>query len=159
MKYKTGIGYDIHQLIKGRKLFLGGIEVPFEMGLDGHSDADVALHAICDALLGAVAKGDIGEHFPDSDDDYKDISSLVLLEKVNEIIKKEGFDIGNIDILILAEKPKLTKYKEQMRKTIAGVLNINNENVNVKATTSEGLGSIGQKQAIAAFATVLLEQE
>ncbi len=156
MKYKTGIGYDIHRFVEGRKLFLGGVEVPYERGLDGHSDADVVLHAVCDALLGAVGKGDIGEHFPNTDDQFKDISSLILLERVYDVISQEGYAIGNLDIVIQAEEPNVKKYKSKMRSVIAEKLNIEQENVNIKATTQERLGAIGNKEGIAAFANVLL---
>jgi len=115
MQQKIGIGYDIHRLVKGRRLVLGGVEIPYEKGLDGHSDADVIIHAVCDALLGALGKGDIGEHFPNTDDEYKDISSLVFLEKVNSMIKQEAYSINNIDIIVQAEKPNLKSYKSQMR--------------------------------------------
>lgn len=154
--YKTGLGYDIHRLVKGRKLFLGGMEIPHEKGLEGHSDADVVLHAICDALLGAVGKGDIGEHFPNTDPKYKGISSLVLLEKVNKIVQDNGFSIGNIDTMILAEEPNLKVYKSKMRETIAKVLSLDPSCVNIKATTQEGTGFGATHEAIAAYATVLL---
>ena len=156
MHYKTGLGYDIHRLVKGRKLFLGGVEIPHSKGLDGHSDGDVVLHAICDALLGALGKGDIGEHFPNTDLKYKGISSLLLLEKVNEIVRGEGFAIGNIDTMILAEEPNLKAYKPKMRETIARTLGIDPSCVNIKATTQEGVGFGSTHDAIAAYATVLI---
>ncbi len=156
MIQKIGTGYDIHRLVNGRKLILGGVEIPFEKGLDGHSDADVLVHAICDALLGALGKGDIGAHFPNTEVKYKNISSLVLLSQVNDIIKKEGFTIGNIDTAVLAERPNLKSYKPSMRGAIARALGIEEKAVNIKATTQEGLGSVGQGEAIAAFASVLL---
>ena len=159
MRYRTGIGYDIHRFTEGRKLFLGGIEIPYERGLDGHSDADVVLHAVCDALLGAVGKGDIGEHFPNNDAKFKDISSLILLEKVYEVVVQEGYAIGNLDIVIQAEEPNVKKYKPQMRQVMAEKLNINQAEVNIKATTQERLGSLGNKEGIASFATVLLYQD
>jgi 2-C-methyl-D-erythritol 2,4-cyclodiphosphate synthase len=158
MKQRIGIGYDIHRLIKGRKLVLGGIEIPFDKGLEGHSDADVLLHAVCDAILGALGKGDIGEHFPNTDEQYKGISSLVLLEKVYAIADQEGYRIGNIDCVIQAEEPNLRKYKSQMRSHIADALAVDKNAVNIKATTQEQLGAIGKKEGIAAFASVLLEQ-
>ncbi|VAX35286.1 2-C-methyl-D-erythritol 2,4-cyclodiphosphate synthase [hydrothermal vent metagenome] len=158
-QYKTGLGYDIHRFAQGRKLFLGGVEVAYELGLEGHSDADVVLHAVCDALLGAVGKGDIGDHFPNTDAQYKDISSLVLLERVYDIVKEEGYGVGNLDIMIQAEVPNVKQYKPQMRVCIAKKLHIEESHVNIKATTQEGLGAIGNKEGIAAFATVLLEKE
>ncbi len=159
MKYRTGIGYDIHRLKKGRKLFLGGIEISYERGLEGHSDADVVLHAVCDALLGAAGKGDIGEHFPNNDERFRDISSLILLEKVYAVVVQEGYMVGNLDIVIQAEEPNVKKYKPQMRQVIAKRLNINPEEVNIKATTQERLGSLGNKEGIASFATVLLYRD
>lgn len=156
MKQRFGIGYDIHRLVKGRKLVLGGVPIPHEKGLDGHSDADVVLHAICDAILGALGKGDIGEHFPNTDKKYKDISSLTLLTEVNLLVKKESYRIGNIDAMILAEKPNLKIYKPRMRAAIAGNLGIDEGDVNIKATTQEGIGFGGKDEAIAAFASVLL---
>ena len=156
MKQRIGIGYDIHRLAEGRKLVLGGVEIPYEKGLEGHSDADVLLHAVCDAILGALGKGDIGEHFPNTDEQYKNISSLILLERVNAIVVEEGYTIGNIDCVIQAEEPNLGKHKYQMRHSIAGKLAIDENVVNIKATTQEQLGAIGKKEGIAAFASVLL---
>jgi 2-C-methyl-D-erythritol 2,4-cyclodiphosphate synthase len=155
---RIGFGYDLHKLVSGRKLILGGIEVPFNKGLLGHSDADVLLHAITDALLGAAGLGDIGEHFPDTDKQYKDISSAVLLQKAFALINKEGFTIGNIDAVIVLEKPKLSAYKEKMREKIAQILNIPKANVNVKAKTNEGLDSVGKGKAIAVYAIALLSK-
>ena len=156
MEQKIGIGYDIHRLVKGRKLFLGGVEIPHEKGLEGHSDADVLLHAICDAILGALGKGDIGEYFPNTDKKYKDISSLILLKEVNQMVKKEGYKIGNIDTMILVEKPNLKSYKPAMRLAIAGSLGIKEDAINIKATTQEGIGFGGKEEAIAAFASVII---
>lgn len=156
MKQRIGIGYDIHRLAKGRKLILGGVEIPYERGLEGHSDADVLLHAVCDAILGALGKGDIGEHFPNTDQQFKDISSLILLKRVSALVSEEGYTIGNIDCVIQAEEPNLKEYKEQMRHSIAGTLAIDESAVNIKATTQEQLGSLGNKEGIAAFASVLL---
>ncbi len=153
---RVGIGYDIHRLAKGRRLILGGVEIPYDRGLDGHSDADVLLHAVCDAILGALGKGDIGEHFPNTDARYRGISSLVLLEKVKAVADQEGYAVGNIDCVIQAEEPNLKRYKPQMRANIAAKLSVDEKAVNIKATTQEGLGSIGKKEGIAAFATVLL---
>ncbi len=156
MTQRVGIGYDIHRLTEGRKLILGGVEIPYERGLEGHSDADVLLHAVCDAILGALGKGDIGEHFPNTDDQYKNISSLVLLEKVKGIADQEGYGIGNVDCVIQAEEPNLKEYKLQMGLKIAEKLDVNEDAVNIKATTQERLGAIGNKEGIAAFASVLL---
>jgi len=156
MNQKIGIGYDIHRLAEGRKLILGGIEIPYERGLEGHSDADVLLHAVCDAILGALGKGDIGEHFPNTEEQYKDISSLVLLGKVNAIVEEEGYRVNNVDCVIQAEEPNLKNYKSQMCCSIASKLAVNEDAVNIKATTQEQLGAIGNKEGIAAFASVLL---
>lgn len=159
MRQKIGIGYDIHRLVKGRKLFLGGVRIPYPKGLHGHSDADVVLHAICDALLGALGKGDIGEHFPNTDRRYKGIASLRLLSKVNNLVKKEGFRIVNIDTMVLAEKPKLQSFKPRMCRVIANTLGISVDAVNIKATTQEGLGFGGKiKEGIAAYAVALLKK-
>jgi 2-C-methyl-D-erythritol 2,4-cyclodiphosphate synthase len=156
MTQRIGIGYDIHQLKQGRKLIIGGVEIPHEKGLDGHSDADVLLHVVCDAVLGALGQGDIGEHFPNTDPQYKDISSLVLLEKVKAITNEKGYGVGNVDCIIQAEEPNLKEFKPQMRANIATQLGIDEDKVNVKATTQERLGAIGNKEGIAAFASVLL---
>ena len=157
-KYRIGNGYDIHRLAENRKLMLGGVEIPFEKGLLGHSDADVLIHAIMDAMLGALCLGDIGQHFPPSDPKFKDISSLELLKYVNDLIKNKKYSITNIDSIIQAEKPKLITYILAMKKTIAAVLEIEKEKISVKATTMEGLGSIGEGKAIASSAVVLLEK-
>ena len=159
MTQKIGIGYDIHRLVKGRKLVLGGVEVPHAKGLDGHSDADVIVHAVCDALLGALGLGDIGEHFPNTDKKYKDISSLKLLKTVHGLVQKSKYKIGNLDVIVQAQEPKLQEFKPQMKKAIAKSLEISPESVNIKATTQEGVGSIGRKEAIASFAAVLLVKE
>ena len=153
---RIGQGYDVHRLAEGRKLVIGGVTIPYERGLDGHSDADVLLHAIMDALLGAAALGDIGLHFPDTDASYKDADSLWLLGLVGEKIKEQGFVIENIDSTIIAQAPKMRPYIEEMKKNIAGALNIEASRVNVKATTEEGLGFTGRKEGIAATAAVLL---
>ncbi len=154
--YRTGIGYDVHRFMKGRKLMLGGIEIPHHQGLDGHSDADVVLHAICDALLGAIGRGDIGEHFPPSDAQYQGISSSVLLKNVNDMVTLAGYTVGNIDVAILAEEPYLKEYKLKMRVHIAAELALDENRVNIKATTNEGMGFIGKKEGIAAYATALV---
>ncbi len=157
MPPKVGIGYDIHRLVVGRKLFLGGVEIPFSLGLKGHSDADVLLHAICDALLGASAGGDIGEHFPNTDKRFKNISSLILLKEVVRGVRKKGFQIGNIDAVVIAEEPRIKSYQQKMCSVIAGVLKISAAQVNIKATTQEGLGFGGAtRKAIAAYAVALL---
>ena len=152
---RVGIGYDVHKLVEGRRLILGGAEVPFEKGLLGHSDGDVLLHAICDALLGAAGKGDIGQHFPDTDPEYKDISSLILLEKVKGLIKE--YRINNIDSIVIAQEPKLAPYLSKMKENIAQVLKIDKSKINIKATTTEKLGYIGRGEGIAAYAIVSLE--
>ena len=155
---RVGTGYDVHRLVEGRLLIIGGVKIPYHKGLLGHSDADVLLHAICDALLGAAAQGDIGLHFPDSDERYKDISSLVLLSKVGEILHRRDYRIGNIDSTVVAQEPRLSPYMHQMRENIAQALNITLEQVNVKATTTEGLGFEGSGEGISAQAIVLLER-
>lgn len=159
MHNKIGIGYDIHRFVKGRELVLGGVAVPHPKGLDGHSDADVVLHAVSDALLGAAGKGDIGEHFPNTDNKYKDISSLILLGHVYELISEEGYRVGNVDVVIQAEEPNLKSHKPRMRAAIAKALHIDESFVNIKATTNEGLGAIGEGRGIAAFAAVMLVKE
>ena len=158
MDFRTGFGYDVHAFEFGRKLILGGIEVPFEKGLAGHSDADVLLHAVCDALLGAAAIGDIGKHFPDTDEKYKDADSKILLRDVDLLLKNRDFEISNIDSTIVAQRPKLAGYIDPMRETIAEILNIELASVSVKATTSEMLGFTGREEGIAAFATVLISK-
>ena len=159
MNFRTGFGYDVHAFVEDRKLILGGIEIPFEKGLKGHSDADVLLHAICDALLGALALGDIGKHFPDTDDAYKNIDSKILLSKVNELINNNEFIVGNIDSTVVMEKPKLQNYITDMRKSIASILRVNINQISIKATTSEKLGFVGTEEGVKAFATVLLKED
>ena len=149
---RVGIGYDIHRLEEGRELILGGVQLPFHLGLAGHSDADVLVHSICDALLGALALGDIGQHFPNTEEQYRDISSLALLERVNSLIQSRGFAANNIDAVVIAERPKLAAFIPAMRDNIARVLSVDVECVSVKATTAERLGSIGQGKGIAAQA-------
>jgi 2-C-methyl-D-erythritol 2,4-cyclodiphosphate synthase len=153
---RTGIGIDFHRFAAGRKLVLGGVEIPHERGLLGHSDADVLLHAICDALLGAAALGDIGQHFPDSDPQYKEISSLLLLAETKNKIEAAGWQIGNIDATIIAEKPKLAPYIPAMIHAIAKTLEIQESQVNIKATTSEGMGALGREEGIGAWAVALV---
>ena len=155
---RIGHGYDVHRLVEGRPLILGGMAVPYEKGLDGHSDADVLLHAIMDALLGAAALGDIGRHFPDSDPAYAGVSSLVLLKSVGGILKHAGYAVVNIDATVLAQKPKLAPYIEEMRRRIAETLGISHDRVSVKATTEEGLGFTGEGKGIAVHAVALIEK-
>ncbi len=154
---RVGIGYDVHPLVKGRKLILGGVTIPFEKGLKGHSDADVLVHAVCDALFGAASLGDIGLHFPDTDPKYKDVSSIELLAKTFQMVKAEGFSILNIDATIFAEAPKLSPYRSAMQQNIASTLKLEPDQVNIKATTTEGLGMIGSGAGIGAMAVVLIE--
>lgn len=156
---RIGMGYDVHRLVPGRRLILGGVEIPHPRGLDGHSDADVLLHAVADALLGAAGQGDIGEHFPNTDSRYKNISSLILLKKVYELITRDGYGVANVDTVIQAEEPNLKNYKPRMKANIAEALGIEPSVVNIKATTQEGLGAIGRKEGIAAFAVVLLTRK
>ena len=156
MKYRTGIGFDVHSFADDRKLIIGGVEIPYEKGLAGHSDADVLLHSITDALLGSLALGDLGKHFPDSDQKYKDADSKILLKESYNLIKEKGYIIGNIDAVVTAQKPKLSPYIDEMRKIISKLLDTEIENVSVKATTTEKLGYIGREEGIAAFATVLV---
>ncbi|HVF90540.1 MAG TPA: 2-C-methyl-D-erythritol 2,4-cyclodiphosphate synthase [Blastocatellia bacterium] len=154
---RIGIGYDLHRLVEGRKLILGGTEIPFEKGLLGHSDSDVLTHAICDALLGAAALGDIGSHFPDTDPLYRGASSLDLLSAVVDLISERGFIISNVDTIIMAERPKLAPYIQPMRERLADILGVELNRVSVKAKTGEGLGSIGRGEAMAAQAVALLK--
>lgn len=147
-----GIGYDIHRLVEGRPLFLGGVKVDHEKGLAGHSDGDVLIHAICDALLGAANLGDIGLHFPADDDHYKNISSSILLKKVKGFLENSGFLTKNIDAVVVAEKPKILPYREKIQQTIASILHIPENSVSIKGKTNEGIGPIGEGKAIAAWA-------
>lgn len=158
METRIGTGFDVHRLTEGRKLILCGIEIPFEKGLLGHSDADVAVHALMDAMLGAATMGDIGRHFPDTDDAYKGISSMILLQKVRELIEQEGFRLGNADITIMAQRPKLSPYIEKMRTNIAAVLGMDAGSINVKATTTEKLGFVGRQEGIAAEAVCTINR-
>ncbi|UOF91871.1 2-C-methyl-D-erythritol 2,4-cyclodiphosphate synthase [Fodinisporobacter ferrooxydans] len=155
---RIGIGYDVHPLIEGRKLYIGGVEIPHETGLLGHSDADVLLHAIADAILGALGEGDIGKHFPDTDERYKDISSVALLQEVADLAQRKGYSLGNLDCVLLAQRPKIAPYILQMRETIAAVLHVDAAVVNIKATTTEKLGFVGREEGMAAEAVVLLYQ-
>ena len=153
---RIGQGYDVHRLVEGRKLIIGGVDIPYEKGLLGHSDADVLLHAVMDALVGAAALGDIGQHFPDSDERYKGISSIVLLKEVGKILQENGYMIENIDSTVIAQRPKLLPYRPQMAENIAAALGIEKEQVSVKATTEEGLGFTGTGEGISAQAIALL---
>ena len=155
---RVGIGFDAHRFKEGRPLIIGGIKIEHDRGLEGHSDADVLLHALIDALLGAAALGNIGEHFPDNDPQYKDISSLLLLEKTSDLIRDKGYDIANIDAVVILEEPRLEKYREQMQSEIGNTLNISPEKINVKAKTTEKMGFIGNKEGIAVMATLMLEE-
>lgn len=153
---RVGMGYDVHRLTEERKLILGGVEIPWEKGLLGHSDADVLVHAVMDALLGAAALGDIGKHFPDTDPAYKGISSILLLRHVTEVLKKNGYAIGNVDATIIAQKPKMAPHILKMRENMAEAMGISIDCLNVKATTEEGLGFTGREDGIAAQAICLL---
>jgi 2-C-methyl-D-erythritol 2,4-cyclodiphosphate synthase len=157
MSFRIGHGVDIHRLVSGRKLILGGVEIPWDKGLLGHSDADVVCHALSNALLGAIGEGDIGHHFPDSDPRYKGTSSLELLRIVMELVSARGFRVGNADLTILAEKPKLAPYREEMQKRLAAVLEVETATINIKATTGEKMGFIGREEGMMAEAVVLLE--
>ena len=157
MPLRIGYGYDVHRLVEGRKLMLGGVHIPFAQGLDGHSDADVLLHAICDAILGALALGDIGVHFPDADRRFKDIASLELLSRVVSMAEERGYAVGNIDVSLVAERPKIAAYTGTMRENIAGAAHIASDRVSIKATTAEGLGAMGRGEGIAAYAVVLMK--
>ena len=154
---RIGTGYDVHRLVEGRKLIIGGVEIPHTLGLLGHSDADVLLHAIMDALLGAAALGDIGKHFPDTDEAYRGISSLKLLEEVGRLLEEHHYVVGNIDATVIAQKPKLRPYIGQMEQNVADVLGNAREQVNIKATTEEHLGFTGREEGISAQAVCLLE--
>jgi 2-C-methyl-D-erythritol 2,4-cyclodiphosphate synthase len=156
---RIGQGFDVHQLVEGRPLILGGIEIPYEKGLLGHSDADVLLHTVADACLGAIAAGDIGKHFPDTDPEFKDADSAKLLQHVWQLVKEKGYTLGNIDCTIIAQKPKMAPYIDQMRERIAELLEADVNQVNVKATTTEQLGFAGRGEGIASQATVLIQKK
>jgi 2-C-methyl-D-erythritol 2,4-cyclodiphosphate synthase len=153
-----GFGYDVHPLAAGRKLILGGVEFPFEKGLDGHSDADVLLHAVCDAILGAMGEGDIGKHFPNTDPRYRNISSLKLLARVAALMREKGLTIGNVDATVVAARPTIGPHFPRMTEKIASALEVPGRRINLKATTSEGLGFVGEGKGMAAYAAVLLEE-
>jgi 2-C-methyl-D-erythritol 2,4-cyclodiphosphate synthase len=154
---RVGTGYDVHKLISGRKLVLGGVTIPFEKGLLGHSDADVLIHSICDALLGAAGLGDIGLHFPDTDPKFKDISSIKLLEITYKMVCEKGFNLQNLDSTVFAQEPKISSFREKMQQNIARAMNVNTNCINIKATTTEGLGMFGRGEGIGAMSVVLVE--
>ncbi len=153
---RVGNGYDVHRLVEGRKLILGGVDVPHAMGLDGHSDADALVHALCDALLGALGAGDIGKYFPNTDPKWKGISSLHLLKEVMRMCREKGFELANADSMIVAQKPKLAPYISEMKKNIASILDVETDQINIKATTTEKLGFAGREEGISAYAVALL---
>ena len=156
---RVGFGYDVHRFASYRALVLGGVTIPYEYGLDGHSDADVLIHALMDSLLGACALGDIGIHFPDTDPAYKDINSMLLLQKTHELIERSGYQLINADITLVAQQPKIAPYSDEMRRNIARVLNTNIKNINIKATTEEGLGFTGNSEGIKCYSVCLLESK
>lgn len=153
---RIGFGFDVHQLVEGRDFWLGGIKIPADKGILGHSDADVLLHAICDAILGSLASGDIGKHFPDTDTTFKGIDSKILLSKVMELISNKGYKIGNIDTTVVCQQPKIMPYANEMRNCIAQICNITVDDISIKATTNETMGFIGREEGIVAYAVVLL---
>jgi len=155
---RIGIGYDVHRLVEGRKLILGGVKIPYPKGLEGHSDADVLTHAICDALLGAAGERDLGEHFPDTDARYKEICSLELLKEVGGLLAGKGWTIENIDSVVVMETPKLNPFKQKIKEKICETLGLDSDRVNVKATTTEGLGYLGRSEAVASYAVCLLKK-
>lgn len=157
--YRIGNGYDVHKIVEGRKMILGGVEIPYEKGLLGHSDADVLIHAIMDAMLGALALGDIGHHFPDTEEEYKGISSLKLLGHVDKLIKAKGYSIVNIDAVVVMERPKIKPYIEEMRKNLGEIMNIPVEDISIKATTEEKLGFTGDGTGAKSYAVALLKKE
>ena len=159
MGYRIGSGIDVHQLVEGRPLWIGGVSIPHHKGALGHSDADVLLHAICDALLGALSLGDIGMHFPDTDAAYKNIDSKILLKKTYDLVRQKKYTIVNIDSSLCLESPKIKRYSGEMRKVIAGILDISIDDVSIKATTNEKMGFIGREEGVVAYATVLLKKE
>ena len=156
--YKIGSGYDVHRLVPGRKLIIGGVDIQYDHGLDGHSDADVLIHAVCDAVLGSAGLGDIGEYFPDTDPAYKGISSMILLEKCKEMMAEQKYEIANVDCTLFAQVPKISPYKKEMERNIAGGLDMDPSRVNVKATTTEKLGFIGKGKGMAAQCTLLVKK-
>ena len=159
MSYRIGSGVDFHQLVEGRDLWIGGVKVPHTKGALGHSDADVLLHAICDAMLGALGLGDIGVHFPDTDNTYKNIDSKILLKQSFDLIKSKGYKIVNIDSTLCLQEPKIKLYVQQMQSTIAGILDIQTDDISIKATTTEKMGFVGREEGLVAYATILLIKE
>jgi len=157
--FRLGLGYDVHRLVPQRPLILGGVKIPFHLGLAGHSDADVLSHALGDALLGAANLGDLGRHFPDSDPKYKGISSLQLLETISSLVHQKGYSIGNVDVTVVAQEPKLAPHIQKMQTALADVLKVSADQISIKATTTEGLGFIGRQEGIAAYAIALLFKE
>lgn len=155
-EFRTGIGFDVHAFAENRKLIIGGVNIPFEKGLLGHSDADVLLHAISDALLGALALGDIGQHFPDTDEKYKNADSLILLQKVYELVMQKGYVLGNVDAVVILQRPKLLPFIKKIRENIAGILKADIEQISIKATTTEKLGFTGREEGVSAMASVLI---
>jgi len=156
---RIGQGFDAHQLVPGRRLVLGGVEVPFDRGLEGHSDGDVVFHAVCDAILGALGEGDLGKHFPSSDESLRGIDSGVLLERVVDLAHERGVSIGNVDATLIAQAPRLAPHQEQMQKNLAGLLRVSLDRINLKLTTTDHLGALGRQEGMAAMAVVLLEKD
>lgn len=156
LNFRTGFGFDVHAFSEGRKLIIGGMEIPFEKGLEGHSDADVLLHAICDAMLGALALGDIGIHFPNTDPKWKDVDSTKLLEYVDKLVNDKGYELGNLDCVLAMEKPKISPYINNIKNRISELLNAETDQISIKATTTEKLGFVGRTEGVVAFATVLI---
>src|SRR5690606_39849586 len=159
MNYRTGLGFDVHAFAEGRKLIIGGVEIPHSKGLLGHSDADVLLHAISDALLGALALGDIGSHFPDTDEKFKDADSTVLLKKVYDLVLQKDYELVSLDAVIALQKPKIAPYINAMKEKISFILSTEKDNISIKATTTEKLGFVGREEGISAFATVLINKK
>jgi len=159
LNFRTGFGFDVHAFAENRKLIIGGIEIPNDKGLEGHSDADVLIHAICDAMLGALSLGDIGIHFPDTEVKWKNADSAVLLKNVNELIQVKGYELGNLDCVLAMEKPKISPYIDRMKNRIAEILSVDSDQISIKATTTEKLGFVGRSEGVACFATVLLMQK
>lgn len=159
MQYRTGIGYDLHRLVEQRKLFIGGVEIPYIKGLLGHSDGDCLIHAVCDALLGAISEKDIGELFSDTDPKYRGISSAELLKTVLGLVREKGYKVSNVDTVIIAEEPKMSPFKDKIQESLSKIMSIDKDCVGVKAKTNEGLGEIGRKEGIACFAMVLITNQ
>lgn len=158
MKVRVGFGFDVHQLKEGKDLWLGGIKLSHTKGAVGHSDADVLIHAICDALLGAAGMRDIGFHFPDTSSEFKGIDSKILLERVNQLLKKEGYSIGNIDCTLVLEQPKINPHIDEMKKTLASILNVEVNDIGIKATTNESMGYVGREEGVCAYAVALIQK-